>query len=959
MKQFVLFSYLLVLSIVMQAQNVQPAYQDGRVYVKCEKSSLKKYLAENPRNIPVIKISFLEELVLKYGIQKVSRPFFQANDDAVLPYILRIEISKQNLVDAFVQDLQKLASVEYAEKVPLAKIDAIPNDPLFLTPGGGNHLNQINAPNAWNISTGNPSITVAIIDNAVMWTHADLIANTYTNTGEIANNGIDDDGNGYVDDRNGFDVADYDNSAVPTNTNMSHGTHCAGIAAATTNNGIGIAGIGWNIKFIPVKCEVDNGSTSNVTYGFEGIIYATKAKAKVISMSWTNFSNVASTTEQSVINYAWNRGCIVIACAGNFASSTPYYPGAYNNVYCVAAVTNSDVAAPYSNYGTWVDIAAPGTTINSTVPYLGSAQYQPQSGTSMATPLVAGLAGLILSYAPDMTRTNVLNCISSSAANIYTLSGNSAYVSGNLLGAGRIDAYNALLCAASYTAHLPQANFYAFPRSSCPNTNIQFSDSSNYAPLAYNWVFQGGSPATSTLANPVVQWSTPGTFSVSLTVGNTTGTNSIVKQSYINISNPSSLNVPFQEGFEATAFLPAGWTPNNIMNDEIYWQRKSGLGAFGNSTACAMFDNSSFIFSGDRDEMRSPRFNFSNVSQVHLRFDVAYAKYDDTFSDSLEVKMSNNCGQTWSTIYYHGGSSFTTCPDYSNGTFLPSATQWRTDSVDVSTLAGQGAVMFSFINHGHFGQPIYLDNINLFFPSPALSVNFNSVVCASSPVQFSNTSSGASNYNWQFQAGTPSVSAITNPSVVFTNSGNYTLSLSGVNGPAQAVTTRTVNVVNAGNMVNSYSITNASCITCTDGAIQVLTNGPSSFYTFSWTPNVSNTASAGNLSQGQYTVQVGLSSVCTSGSVLTVSFPDGINAVESNGFSFNVYPNPAKDVIYIQSSLATFDIRVTNVMGEIIYESNNCRSMMQFNTDQFSKGIYFIELTNKQKTSRKKVIIKE
>ena len=444
------------------------------------------------------------------------------------------------MVENFIKELTSLKGVDYAEKVSLNKVEAVPNDPLY---SGLSHLTQINAPNAWNVfnstANGNSTITVAIVDNAVMWTHADLAANTYTNTGEIPNNNIDDDGNGYKDDVNGYDVADLDNNTLPTNLGMDHGTHCAGIAGARTDNSIGISSIGWNIKIIPVKCQSDGGSTIGVTYGYEGIVYAVRAKARIISCSWGNNTNGFLITEQAVINFAWNRGSMVIACSGNNGSSTLFHPGAYANVYCVGSVDNTDIKWTGSNFGSWVDISAPGVNINSTIPYSITPAYQQKTGTSMATPMVAGLAALMLSKSPYMTNTNVLNCISSTAANIYSLSGNSSFA--GTMGAGRIDAFAAMNCAASYSATAPIANFYAFPLYTCPSTTINLYDSSLYAPTSWNWVIQGGSPATSTLANPIVQWASPGIYSISLTVANSSGTNTITKLAYVNVSGPQAL----------------------------------------------------------------------------------------------------------------------------------------------------------------------------------------------------------------------------------------------------------------------------------------------------------------------------------------------------------------------------------------------------------------------------------
>ncbi|MDI1354610.1 MAG: S8 family serine peptidase [bacterium] len=827
------FFYFFLLSSNFVAQTIYPNYLDGRLYVKVDNALLKELLRENPRNIPISKIKGISALAANYGITKVCRPFSQADDDAVLPRILKLEFNKIGGVNALMDDLQKIAGVAYAEKVPLMKTDATtPND--FAITSASIHLTQINAQNAWDIFNGNSNITVAIVDVAVMWTHADLIQNTYTNTAEIPANTIDDDGNGYVDDVNGFDVTDWDGNANPTNPSMLHGTHVAGIAAGRTNNGIGVASIGWNLKLIPVKCQTDNGSTSIVANGFEGILYAVKAKARIISCSWGNSSS--SLTEQSVIDYAWNRGCIVIASAGNNSNSAPNYPGAYTNVYCVAAVDPLDGKNTLSSFGTWVDIAAPGDNIMSTIPYTGTvAAYQPFSGTSMATPMVAGLAGLMLSKSPNMTRNNVLNCISTTAVNIYTLLANSGYVTGNQLGAGRIEAYQAMVCASTFSALPPVANFYSFPKNTCPNTIVSFNDSSLYVPTTWNWVFQGGSPATSTLMNPGVQWTTPGTYSVSLAVSNANGSNAITKLSYVTVAGP--IGLPFTEGFQSVAFLPPNWTPNNIQNDNIYWTRNTGVGGFGTSTACAMFDNYVLNAPGERDEMRSPKFDFSNVAVARLRFDVAYARYDAYFSDSLEVKLSTNCGSTWTSIYLKGGTVLATAPDASSQ-FVPSATQWRRDTINISSLtAGQGNVMFSFINRGHYGQPIYLDNINLVFPSPSVSINQPTSVCVG-PTNYSfATISGASSFTWNFPGGSPGTSSLVAPIVSYTSPGTYSYTISGINGTSSTSVTQSLLVFSYPTLVVSTSTI------CSGNTATVSASGANSYLWFNGTVAIGTASS--------------------------------------------------------------------------------------------------------------------
>lgn len=854
MKRLLPLCLFTLLTAFSFAQNIYPDYTDGKVYVKMTRSALSAVLKEDPRNIPTAKLVALKDIVTKYGVTRIHKPFFQAADSRELPFILKLEFSATAKVNDLIRDLERVVGVEYAEKVPLMKTDIVPNDPVFPA-----HLTQINAVNAWNVFNGNSNITVAIVDNAVMWTHSDLVANTFTNTAEIAGNNIDDDGNGYVDDRNGYDVADLDNNPEPTNVAMDHGTHCAGIAGAVTNNSAGIASIGWNIKIIPVKTQTDLGSTTGIAAGYEGIVYAANAYARVISCSWGGAG--AAISEQAVINYAWNKGCIVIAAAGNSNSTTQNYPGAYNNVYCVASVSSADVKSGFSNYGTWVDISAPGENVYSTTPSATTGTFLTYSGTSMATPLVAGLAGLMLSKCSFMTQTDVLNCISSTAVNIYTLAGNSTYASPQRLGAGRIDAFAAMNCASTFTAIPPIANFRTPTRNTCPATPVQFYDSSQYAPTSWAWVFQGGSPATSTLANPIVQWATPGTYSVMLTVSNANGSDPETKLAYITVAGPIAL--PLQEGFQAATFLPANWTQNNILNDMIYWERETGVGGFGTSTACAMFDNYNINALNERDEMRTPKYDFTNVGSARLRFDVAYARYSSFYTDTLEVKISTNCGATWTSIYLKGGTQLsTTGSDANTVMFVPTSVQWRRDTIDISSLtANQGVVMFSFINRGHFGQPIYLDNINLVFPTPSVSISTPAQLCTNTPFNFLNSSYGVGAYNWNMPGSSPATSTSSNPTLSYAAAGLYSVNILMTNGTTTVSATRTVNIV-------APPVITVNTPTVCPGNVAVLT--ASGAATWSWASGPATASlSATPLSTSFYTV-TGTSNGCPTVKVATI-----------------------------------------------------------------------------------------
>jgi serine protease len=792
MKKIIFFNILILAFNLVVCQTVNKNYVDGEIYVKFSPSALKNIARDNPNNIQITKLGSVSKVLFKYGATKANKPFYQADDDAKLPYILKIQFSQINEVDGLIRELQATRGVEYAEKVILNKTSITPNDPTFSA-----HLTQINATNAWNIfnstSFGTSTITCAIIDNAVDISHPDLAANVWVNPNEIAGNGIDDDANGYIDDVNGFDVADNDNDPIPTNTAMRHGTHCAGIAGGVTDNGIGMASIGWNIKIIPVKCTTDGGNINSIDNGFAGIIYAAKVGARIISCSWGGTGGPTAAI-QAVIDYAWNKGCIVICAAGNDNNSTLHYPAALNNVYSVASLNSSDVKSSFSCFGTWVDIAAPGEGIISTTPANG---YMSLSGTSMATPLVAGLAALMLSKTPFMTQNDVLNCLSTTAANIYTIAGNSSYVTGNQLGAGRIEAFQAMNCAAGFSNTPVVSNFYSLIKNTCPNTPIVFTDSSLYMPTAWSWTFQAGVPATSTSSAPSVQWATPGTYSVALNATNANGGSTVTKTGYITIAGPIAL--PFSEGFQGATFVPSNWINYNVDNDNVLWTKSTSYGGFGASSSSALFNN--FILDGTnkRDEIRTPKFNFSSIATATLGFDVAYKTYNNFNSDTLEVKLSTDCGVTWTSIYNKGGSTLSTSPGNLQSTsFTPSPAAWRTETVNISALTtAQSNVMISFVNRGHFGQALYLDNVNLAtiaIPSPTANFNVTSSICSGAVTSLTNSSSGATSYSWIMTGGTPATSTATNPTVSYTAAGIYSITLV-ASGSLTSTFTKTLSVL--------------------------------------------------------------------------------------------------------------------------------------------------------------------
>lgn len=347
----------------------------------------------------------------------------------------------------------------------------------------------------------------------------------------------------------------------------------------------------------------------------------------------------------------------------------------------------------------------------------------------------------------------------------------------------------------------PVADFSATPTTICPGQTVNFTDLSTYSPTSWSWTFTGGVPATSTLQNPSVVYNTPGTYAVTLTATNASGSDSETKTAYITVT--SALSLPLTEGFESTTFVPANWISKDAnLNGEV-WVRNSTLGAYGTSAACAMWDNYTHDEAGARDELQTPKYNFSSISTATLTFDVAYARYDAANSDSLAVLVSTDCGVTFTQVYLKGGTTLSTNGGIDvSSKFTPTTSQWRNESISLSSYAGQASVMIAFQNRGHYGQPIYLDNINITTASGTAPVaDFTAsitTVCAGQSVTFTNTSTGTSTYSWTFTGGTPSTSTATNPTITYNTPGTYNVSLVGTGAGGSDTETKSGYIVVSG-----------------------------------------------------------------------------------------------------------------------------------------------------------------
>ncbi len=332
----------------------------------------------------------------------LSQALPQAQRVPGMERILRLELPSAADVAPLVARLSRHPLVEWAECAPLRHTDLLPNDSRYSelwAPAA------VSAPAAWDLATpGTHDVILADVDTGVELAHPDLAAALWTNTAEASGTtGVDDDGNGYVDDIHGYDLRADDDDPNPDPGDTSHGTHTAGTAACVTNNGAGVSCLAWNAAQL---MAVRAGHGTLVSHGVEGLWYAALSGARIANCSWGGDSY--SYYEHEVIRAVRELGLLVVAAAGNNGSSREHYPGAYPEVLCVASLDADNHKLSSSQYGGWVDLAAPGSSILSTV--IGGS-YGYKTGTSMAAPQVASLAALVLhqhpAYSVDQLREHI------------------------------------------------------------------------------------------------------------------------------------------------------------------------------------------------------------------------------------------------------------------------------------------------------------------------------------------------------------------------------------------------------------------------------------------------------------------------------------------------------------------------------------------------------------------------
>jgi len=617
-------------------------------------------------------------------------------------------------IDELVVMLQNETSILVAQvNHKVYKRQTFPNDnvPWQFHNANGTDA-DVDAPEAWDFATGGYNadgdrIVIAVIDGE--FDHTDPDIDFWTNTAEAGGqNGIDDDNNGWVDDYKGWDSTLGHGYLTD---GSGHGQFVLRVAGRLGNNSYGDTGLNWNCQIMSIQIFNDTTTISYEDRVIEAFDYVVSQRNLYDQTNGAQGAYIVATNNSygtTALPSTAPLWCAAHAIAG---AQGILSAGATNNNYSnvdvvgdlptacsedhLITVTNT------TNIDTWSDSGYGTISIDLGSPSNGS--------TSEATPIVAGLVALMHAAMCPTYLAEYKNNPSAIALQLkdYILNGVDPMpdLQGITVTGGRVNAYNALALMLNDQCNIafpPIASFSADTTTICVGESIQFTDESQLNPSAWQWNFSGGTPVNSNNPNPIITYNTPGVFDVQLSSSNIHGNHSFTLYNFIEVINPTGVALPYQQDFETGN----DWNID-IGTDPTNWMIQTGDLCNGSVMAV---DNFGVNNTGTADQF-SLSFDLTNISNAQLTFDIAYAQYNDTYFDALEIWISG-CSINTTPVFYQSGSNLASAPNNTEAFIPQSCDDWKTEIVDLSAFSGQ-VITLTFENQSNWGNWMYIDNIEI------------------------------------------------------------------------------------------------------------------------------------------------------------------------------------------------------------------------------------------------------
>ena len=922
MKFFIKLSILLYLSINYSfSQTYSEEFLDGTIMFQLKESVLSFDKISQPDENIISKdesISNYPEIAAIFNDVEVitfERPSYFSNKRGIQT-IFRVVFSDFDKIDLLISQLELLSFVNYAEKEPIYKLDFIPNDAQHFGNNKWYHT-QVDSEQAWDITLGNSNIKIAIIDNGVANNHNDLTIYKQR------------------------DVSDNDNDANPAvyynqNSGWSHGTHCAGLAAADINNGIGIASLGGNAEIIAVKATPSSSNGASIYNSYNGIQWACENGANVVSMSYGS-ANESQSIQNLINNYP---EVIFVAAAGNDNVSTIFYPAGYQNVIGVGSVDGNDLKSSFSNYNAgliaWVDIASPGGYtfggLLSTVYSASGDSYAKQGGTSMAAPFAAGLVAQMLSLNPSLNHDEILNCLQSTGVEIDQNIGS------------RIDADAALGCVQSTLTGDPIPAFNTSQLNIYEGGSVSFTDNSIGAGneiTNWEWSFEGGNPSSFSGQNPPeISYTIQGVYDVSLEVTNSQSTQVLTKDSHITVSEePTGVWISQNTSFANTS---TGIRNISIVDENIVWA--SGYNGTGDGENYQVFTkttNGGSSWTSGNINLGDTDLGIAMVSAISSTTAWAVG-YPTVAGDIGGIWKTTNGGTTWSrqdSASYNSTGSFTNVVHFwdENYGFAQGDPIGGEYELYITSDGGDNweSVPGANIPNPGGGEYGYVGQIEIVGDNVWFTTNSTSL--------YHSTDRGN---NWQaYQC---PVDDFSGDAISFSDANNGII-VSGTNVYRTYDSGENWTQIDPNGPVNTIGV---CYIEGTDTLFSTSQSGSSQSFDggLTWNP-IDNEVFLGVEFINSTTGWAGSFNGDLTGGVWKWSDFSLSQDEISNESNFKIYPNPVNNILYINSANEINSI-VYDITGKEVLKSNS----KNINLEELSKGIYIIkirDLTNSISQSMK------